>query len=170
MNKLVRFFQLYRLLAFLAFMYSTCSSCTDKSECHYRVSGNIIGRWKLISCTVKYAQPETFDYSKESFIFDFQENNKLVVTGNITNILGVFDDIHAGDYFFVFSTPNVPCGSDPPDKTLELHFYDMIMMYYCWASLDEKTMSIVSDYTVIGGDDDDLITVYGWEKKFIKIK
>jgi len=65
-----------------------CFSCSNEWKCKSIYRDNIIGRWKLIEVSVyikyahlEYAQLDTTDYSKENIIFDFQENNKLVVIG-----------------------------------------------------------------------------------------
>ena len=162
----------YHFLVFAIFMISEGFFSCSKENCKKKFSDNIVGRWKLVSCTVNYIQPETFDYSKENIIFDFQENNKLVVTGPIPNVLALFDDFQEGEHFYIFSSLNVPCGSDPPGENLVIDNKDTGM--YCSPSLDEETMRIVG-HKVIGGviDEDGLITgddTYGWEKKFIKVK
>ncbi|MDR2147252.1 MAG: hypothetical protein LBE91_12415 [Tannerella sp.] len=169
MNTLAKLFHTFLLPVFYVFLCSDCSSSSEES----RYSDHIIGRWKLVSFTVNYSQPETFDYSKENIIFDFQENDTLVVTGPWLPQSGVFDDIWSGEYLYWFSSPNVPSGSDPPQypvSNLDIHVDDMVFGYYCRASLDEKTMSIISVTTTVGSEEDDLTTVYNWEKKFIKIK
>jgi hypothetical protein len=82
----------------------------------------------------------------------------------------VYYDIWGGEYVYRFTSPNVPCTHGPFCHNLALYGDDTIMSYYCRASPDEKTMSIISDDKIFGGQFDDLTTVYGWERKFIKIK
>jgi len=167
----------YHFIVLAIFLISAVFfSCNNEKpdNCKKIFSDNIVGRWKLneVSWHVNNSKFDITDYSKENIIFDFQENNKLVVTGPIPNVLALFDDFQEGEHFYIFSSLNVPCGSDPPGENLVIDNKDTGM--YCSPSLDEETMRIVG-HKVIGGviDEDGLITgddTYGWEKKFIKVK
>jgi hypothetical protein len=151
-------------------------SCSSEDGCE-KFSDNIVGRWKLIesSCSLNNSQPETTDHSKENIIFDFQENNKLVITGPIPNDRIDFYYFQAGYYWYGFSSPNCgECGCDPPDTNLSTDWDDMVFSHYCRPSFDEKTMEISGHIDTCCGEKDDNglaeIFVYNWVKKFIKIK
>ena len=81
-------------------------SCSNENTEIYnpRFSDNIIGRWKLmeVKVWVNSSRLDSTDYLKENIIFDFQENNKLVVTGPIPDVVAVFDDFWAGEHFYEY--------------------------------------------------------------------
>ena len=81
--------------------YFSCGK-DKKEECPKLFSDNIVGQWKLIEVSARenYSPLDTTDYLKENIIFDFQENNKLVVTGPIPDVVAVFDDFQAGEHFY----------------------------------------------------------------------
>ena len=152
------------------------SACKEKEEeCKNLHRENIIGKWKLIevSVSVNYSQSDTTDYSQENIIFDFQENNKLVVTGNIPDVLVVFDDFQEGEHFYEFFP--FECGACPPPTNLNINNPALGSekgRYFCGISLEE-TMSIVG-HEVVGGviDDNGLLTGgdnYAWSFTFKKI-
>ena len=79
--------------------FSSCKEKEEEPENPFRE--NIIGQWKLVHGTVEVdKQNYETDYSEENIIFDFQENNKLIVHGSILNDLGLFDDFQEGERFY----------------------------------------------------------------------
>ena len=168
------------LLAFLLISVGFFSACKEKEECKNPDSNYfIIGRWKLIevSVSVNYSQPETTDYSNDNIIFDFQENNKLVISGPIPGVLVVFDDFQEDEHFYEYRIwYDCPRGGDPPPTNLDIDHPERgkeERRYQCTAHSDRDTMSISADRT-IGGiiDETGLVTggdYYRWSKIFIKL-
>ena len=156
-------------------------SCSkgNTTECGYSLSDNIIGRWKLIEVSVRKhtnpLSPATItDYSTETIIFDFQKDNKLIVTGNIPDVIAVFDDFQAGEHFYEYSTAREHnCGYALPGGNLGIDETALWnKQYFCRIPLDEKTMSIyVIDRFIEGVIDYGLETGGGYfiEKRFIKV-
>ena len=155
-------------------------SCSKENTEDYQnpFSDNIIGRWNLVEVSVREndALPYPTDYSKENIIFDFQENNKLVVTGPIPDVIAVFDDFKAGEHFYEYIKQNI-CPTCKPGPNL---FIDKLALgsweriYFCIVPLDEKTMKIQIIDKVIGGviDENGWLSggeSYSFEKKFIKL-
>jgi len=150
------------LILFITGFFSAC-----KEECKNLNRDNIIGQWKLleVSVSVNHSQPDITDYSEENIIFDFQTNNKLVVTGNIVDSLSLFDDFQEGEYFYEYFT--FDCHSDPglnllidkPNLGGEKGNY-----YYCTSLLSEQTMGIGNDGWIIRDDD-----YYRWFITLIKL-
>jgi len=142
-------------------------------------TGDIIGKWKLIEVSIykNYQQYEITDYSKKNIVYDFQENNKLIVTGNIPNLF-IFDDFQEGEHFYEYFIPIFhPNGLTGKNLTIDKpNLGDSKGHYYCSVSVNEKTikMGIGSD-KVIGGviDETGLITggdFFKWDKTFVKLK
>ena len=169
------------IVAILLISVGFFSACKEKEalieECKNSNRDGITGQWKLIEGSVRLnnSQPDVTDYSKENIIFDFQENNKLVVTGHMPDILGLFDDFQEGEHFYEYSKPNV-CPTCMPGPNLFIDKPELGSsegVYFCTALSDEETMSIVGD-KVIGGviDDAGFVTggdYYGWGITFIKL-
>ena len=134
------------------------TSGTNPIEEPKPVEESIVGKWKLIegSVSVNHSQPDITDYSKENIIFDFQENNRLVVTGRMPSVLDVFDDFQEGEHFYEYLNLEV-CPTCLPGANL---FIDKPRLgqedgrYYCLVDLDNKTMEIGGG-KVIGGVIDD---------------
>ena len=127
----------------------------------------ITGQWKLIesSVSVNHSQPDITDYSKENIIFNFQENNKLVVTGHIPDILGLFDDYQEGEHFYEYRKLNV-CPTCLPGPNLfidkpELGNWERA--YFCTALSDEETMGILAEKWEIESG------YYRWDITFKKL-
>jgi len=169
--KLINLFILALLFtAILLVSAGVFSACKEKCENPHR--DNIIGQWKLleISISVNHSQPDTTDYSEENIIFDFQENNKLVVTGNIVDSLSLFDDFQEGGHFYEYRKHE--CGHNYlPGPNLRISNNEQEhgswggRRYFCSAHLSEETIGISSDgYKII--DDDN----YSWGIKLIKLK
>jgi len=178
MNIIAKYFQPFRLLVFFVFMCSNCSS--DKKEPEYPnpFRDNIIGRWKMIEVgvSINYSPRDTTDYSKENIIFDFQENNKLVITGPIPDVLVVFDHFQEGVHFYEYSKLNV-CPRCSPGMNLIIDEPELGRdrgAYFCSALLDTETMSIGITGQLIGGEFDDAgyltgFDVYNWGINFLKM-
>jgi hypothetical protein len=62
----------------------------------------LIGKWKLMEViiTTDYQEMDTIDYSSENIVYDFQKNNRLIITGNISDDLYVFKDFQAGKHSY----------------------------------------------------------------------
>ena len=162
--------------------YFSCSK-ENKEDFQNPYSDNIIGRWKLmeVSVWVNSSRLDSTDYSKENIIFDFQENNKLVVTGPIPNVIAVFDDFQEGEHDYVFGSPNernYEYGACPPPLLPNLSIDDTALGseergYFCEIPLDEKTMEIAKS-KIIGGETNQNGWIIGgnyyyWKKIFIKL-
>ena len=133
-------------------------ACKKTEESKNQYSDNIIGQWKLIEVrhTINGTQSDTTDYSKENIIFDFQENNKLIVTGNIPDVLVVFDDFQEGEHFYEYSNPEV-CPLCLPIANLAIDEPELgseERRYFCSVPLDKKTMEI---------------NINGWSRIFINL-
>jgi len=152
------------------------TSGTNPIEEPKPVEESIVGKWKLIegSVSVNHSQPDITDYSKENIIFDFQENNRLVVTGHMPDILGLFDDYQEGEHFYEYLKFEV--GACPgPNLSIDSPEFGSgeRRSYFCTALSYEETMSIIGD-KVIGGviDDTGLVTggdYYRGSITFIKL-
>lgn len=151
---------LFIVTAFLLILVVFFSACKKPEKCENLYRDNIIGQWKLLEVivNVNYSQlVDTTDYSTEDIIFDFQENNKLVVTGNIPDVLFVFDDFQEGEHFYKYNVWDNCTPGDPPDFNLRID--TDIENYSCNALLDKEIMHI-GTYKHIGGTigDDGLLT------------
>ena len=156
--------------------FSACKEKEPEEEYKNPYRDNIIGQWKLIevSVCVNYSQPDTTDYSNENIIFDFQENNKLVVSGPIPDVLVIFDDFQEGDHFYEYRKFEPPPTDPAPNLSIdkpELGRADRY--YYCNALLGRDTMTI-GIFKGIGWvyDETGVVTTgdyYGWSKTFIKL-
>ena len=123
-------------------------------------------KWKLIEVLIAkdYQQHETLDYSEKNIIYEFQNNNKLVITGNMDDLF-IFDDFRKGEYFYEYNEPNV-CPTCLPGLNLTISSLESEQeegRYYCLVNLDNKTMRISGDGKIIEG------VYYGWNKFFIKL-
>jgi len=74
------------IMLLLAICFTACKKKNEEPE-------NIIGKWKLTEVSIwkNYQLLEVIDYSSENIIYDFKKNNKLTITGNISDDLFVFD-------------------------------------------------------------------------------
>jgi hypothetical protein len=114
------------------------------------------------------SESETIDYSEENIIFDFQENNKLVVIGNIPDVLVVFDDFQEGEHFYEFHVFDDSCyWEEFPGPNLEIDKPEIgswERCYFCSALSDKETMKIGKiDWEKKGND------YYMWGYTFIKL-
>ena len=152
-------------------VFSACKEKKEESteECKNLNRDNIIGQWKLIEIiiNVNYSQLDTTDYSIENIIFDFQENNKLVVIGNIVDSLSLFVDFQEGEHFYEYQKPNV-CPTCLPGPNLIIDNPKPGMSwersYFCHAPLSEETM-MIDKMNWMGKEGDDS----SWSMKFIKL-
>jgi hypothetical protein len=117
---------------------------------------NIIGKWKLIEITTTYnydyQNREIINYSKENIIYDFQTDNKLIITGIIPN------DLSEGEHAYEYKKPNVdPLALPGPNLSIDdFHFY-------CEALVQKDTIGI-------GGDATQSSDYISWSKKMVKCK
>ena len=111
-------------------------------------------KWKLIKVSISkdYQQPEIFDYSEKNIIYEFQGNNKLLITGNVDDLF-IFDDFQEGEHFYEYNELIVsPYCSPGPNLTIDNpEFGQMEGCYYCIVDLDNKTMRISGNDNVIEG-------------------
>ena len=120
------------------------SAC--KEECKNLNRDNIIGQWKLLeaSVSVNHSQPDITDYSEENIIFDFQKNNKLVVTGNIVDSLSLFNDFREGEHYYEYRKSDVCPPNEPgPNLFINAELGSWEGSYFCTALLYEETMAII---------------------------
>jgi len=117
-------------------------------------------KWKLIEVSIakNYQQSEIIDYSEKKIIYEFQENNKLVITGNIDDLF-IFDDFQKGEHFYEYSKPNV-CPTCLPGPNLKI---DEKGSYYCLIDLENEVMRISGFSKIIEE------VFYGGIKHFIKL-
>ena len=133
----------------------------DKNKSNH--AENIIGKWKLIEVEIFriYYQPyeyqsEIIDYSNDNIIFDFQENNKLVITGQIVDTLSLFDDFKEEEHFYEYKRWETGNNYIPGPNL----FIDKPALgeangcYFCNVPLDKQTMSIVGDRYISVTDTD----------------
>ena len=164
------------------------AGCKDKNEpekeCRNPYSEDIIGRWKLVEVSVNInygSQRDTIDYSESNIIFNFQENNKLVVSGQIPDIPAILInvDFQEGEYFYGYGKHWVSCvGGDPaPNLTIADQGCRIWEEYYfCTVPLDKETMWIggykKAEKNVIGENEPEIKQGYQlwWSKKLIRIK
>ena len=135
----------------------------------------ILGRWKLIEIDIWYnhSKIRTIDYSENTIIYDFQENNKLVITGDIDESF-VFDDFREGKHFYRYNML-FTCSICEPGENLMLanlpppeQWQWWPANYFCRIPPDKKTMMIDKNKILfeeeIGGE------AIGWRMNLIKIE
>ena len=97
------------------------------------------GKWKLIEVLFFEDQnQQQIDYSERNIIYEFQENNKLVITGKMDDLC-IFDDFQAGVHYYEYRKPNV-CPFCLPYSNLAIDNPEF-GHYYCYMS-DQITMRI----------------------------
>ena len=142
--------QIFILAILLLFV---CSSCKPEYENLHR--DDIIGKWKLVEISIgkNYQNIGIFDYSNDTIIYDFQANNKLVVSGVIIDTLSLFECFKEGEHFYEYiKHPDPPSGRNKPtpmpSKNLSIDKPDMgeydKKIFYCTALKGEQTMTIGS--------------------------
>ena len=147
---------------FSVFCLVICSSCNPENEYKNPNRDDIIGKWKLVEVGVFriYYQPyerqsEIIDCSNDNIIYDFQANNKLVITSSIADTFFIadttvvfsllFDSFNKGEHFYKYQKLNV-CPTCMPgvnlciDKpNIEEHSKKC---FFCTALKKEQTMTI----------------------------
>jgi hypothetical protein len=134
------------------------------------ITSFIIGQWKLVEVSInKNSQypSEIIDYSEKNISYDFQKDNKLIVTGSFSDdlLLLLFENFQEGEHFHEYSEifacplclpgPNLRIDNPKTGKRSD---------YFC-RFLDSETMTIVDvDTRVIDGN------YFLWGKKFVKLK
>ena len=102
-------------LCALAMMGLLIANCGDSSVAPSPVKTLIDTKWRLTEVQIVrdyHQQVEIFDYSEKNIIYEFQRNNKLVVTGNAGDEVFVFDDFEEGEHFYEVNWDD-PCKGDP---------------------------------------------------------
>jgi hypothetical protein len=126
--------------------FSSCNEKEEEPKNPFRE--NIIGQWKLnkISFMVDGQEYIITDYSEENIVFDFQEKNKLVVYGSISNDLGLFDDFQEGERFYSYVRYDVdPLSCVGPNFSIyynELEYGKDDINYYCYSQSDGESLYI----------------------------
>ena len=147
---------------------------TDSSDNAKTLAGT---RWKLIEVSIienSNYPAEIIDYSEKNIIYEFQGNDKLVITGK-TDSLFIFDYFKNGEHFYEYRGELVGCPLCLPGPNLSIDMPPLGQSdgnYF--ALLNGEKLEIVGD-TYIGGvkHENGLIegaTHYHWGKTFIKLK
>ena len=152
---------------------------TDSSDNAKTLAGT---RWKLIEVSIienSNYPAELIDYSEKNIIYEFQGNDKLVITGK-TDSLFIFDYFEEGEHFYEYIELNVcplcaPDNLSTPGPNLSIDRPPLGQgdgRYF--AKLEDGKLKIAGD-TYVGGvkHENGLIegaTHYHWGKTFIKLK
>ena len=137
------------LFSFLLAICVLGTSCEGKYESPH--SDNIIGKWKLIEVVTyrMYYQPyehqsNTVDCSNDNIIYDFQVDNRLVITGLVPDSLQLFDAFKEGVHFYEYRKPEAPPSDPGPNLTIDKPEFGKRDRYFCWAPLSKDTMTIAT--------------------------
>jgi len=137
------------LIALLLIIF--CNSCKPE-KCDNPFRENIFGEWKLAEVSISKNNQNivTLEYHSDSIIYDFQTNNKLVITG-LADSLQLFDDFMEGGHYYEYKRLNhCPSGVDPgPNLNIDGQA-GLVGRYFCTARLDDKTMYISGDINIGG--------------------
>ena len=167
------------LVGFLLLVIVMAVGCKDsnaikpKEEIEPTPEGTIIGRWKLIELmidTIPHYEPikhGVIDYSNSNIVYNFQTNNRLVVTGSIPNDLFMFDDFRAGEHFYEYEERNPNTMPYPNLLIDDPKFGDERGVYYCNFDnhvIGKDTMIIHTTGSEVNG------IFIAWGKMLIKIK
>ena len=115
----------------------------------------IIGRWKLVEVWVYNSNRDEsikVDYSGKNIIYNFQDDNKLVITDPIDDLF-IFDDFKEGDRLYKYRLL-AGCSVCLPSENLAVanstsDFQWYVAGYYCTIPPDKKTMGIVRDVIIV---------------------
>ena len=132
------------------FYLVVCNSCKPKYENPY--SDDIVGKWKLVEVEISRAtnyqpyerQLEIINYSNDNIIYEFQANNKLIVSGVIIDTLSLFECFKEGEHFYEYQKPNV-CPTCLPGKNLSIDKHELGKekgRYFCMVPINKQTMTI----------------------------
>jgi len=143
-------------------------SCKPKYE--NPNSDDIIGKWKLVEIRIN---GNIIDYSNDNIIYDFQANNKLIVSGVVIDTLSLFECFKEGEHFYEYRKPldppsgrNKPIPIPAPNLSIDkLDIEEKGGYYYCNAPLGKQTMSIYELEVWLDRD-----RRYSWTKKFVILK
>ena len=145
----------YLFIVSIMFLISTCffSACKEKEEePENPFRENIIGQWKLNQISIRKNQSQLdmilIDCSKENIIFDFQENNKLVIHGSIPNDLGLFDDLQEGGHSYKYYQPCLSC-CPGPNLSIDEPSMNKENQYYCYPRNIEIDKMGYSKFSII---------------------
>jgi len=164
------------LLFALAVLAFTAVNCGNNSVNTQEVSHPLTGSWKLMELWVN-KNHELYlltDYSEKNIIYEFREDNKLVVSGEIDDIF-VFDDFQEGERRYEYREivpcpgPAGDCGIPSPNLSIDkppLEF-GAVWLYYALLDGDGRSMRITCDRVIRDTIDGDF---YNWEKSFIRLR
>jgi hypothetical protein len=83
------------LLLLTAGIFSSCK----KEEIKYKPVPDIQGKWQLIGPSSWDGEPTISDYLSMNIIYDFQENNVLIVSGEIEGV-EEYSGLEAGEHSY----------------------------------------------------------------------
>ena len=146
-----------------------CSSCKPENEYKYKnpFRDDIIGKWKLVKSSISTSsqKSEIIDYSEDNIIYDFQANNKLVVSGVITiDTLPLFECFKEGEHFYKYQKWSDPPSDPGTNLYMDTSVYNK-KSFFCNARKDEQTMTIFTNGSVVINGE-----WYSWSKEFVIIK
>jgi hypothetical protein len=133
---------IFKIAAILLVLAGMIACGKEEEDNIYRK--NIIGKWKLMKIMSREESDwmfDTVDYSNENIIYEFRNNNKLVINGYVEN------DFSPGEHYYSYQQLNV-CPTCTPGPNLIIDDNNMI---YCLARKDSNEMSIGADEIIING-------------------
>jgi len=155
------------LLFALAVLAFTAVNCGNNGANTKEMSHPLIGSWKLIevSITKNYesSETETVGYSERNIVYKFQENGKLIVSGEVGDIF-IFDDFKEGEHSYAYSELYM-CPTCMPGPNLAVDRFPFEWAYdwlYYLLFNDDGTM-VIHRGADIEGD------YYSCGKTFIKL-
>ena len=129
----------------------TAENGTEKVYKAHIPANKVLGKWKLIEVLIFEDQnQQQIDYSEKNIFYEFQENNKLVITGNMDDLF-IFDNFQAGVHYYEYRKANL-CPWCLPDKNLTIdnpEFGQRGSSYYCFI-YENKTMRISLNKVIEG--------------------
>ena len=138
-------------------------------------------KWQLVDVSVskEYEKLETVNFLEAKIFFEFQDKNKLIVTGKTDELfigeLYIFEHFREGEHFYEYGAGSEACptcSQMPAGLDIDYpEFGSRNGRYQCVVDLDNRTMKIGGE-KVVGGTvhDNGLVTggkYYRWEKTFM---
>jgi hypothetical protein len=129
----------------------------------------IVGRWKLIEVSTmlnsNYDDSEIIDYSGNNIVYDFQINNKLVITGFISG------DLQEGEHLYEYIEPSICPTCLPAEYNLKIDndekwFFSISSETGKMSAFGKKTIDQVIDESGLVVEPGD---VSSWNKIFIRL-
>jgi hypothetical protein len=137
---------LYSLVIFFAIISSSCKP----EECKNLNRDNIIGKWKLVEVSIWKNNQNIvmYNYSKDTIIYDFQTNNRLIITG-LADSLQLFGDFRGGEHFYEYRKLEICFHYNIPGPNLNIDdSAGVVGRYFCTALIDKQTMEIGGDINI----------------------